>query len=232
MRNKKISWFRTSRIFLACSLQPICDTPHMTKILLVDDHPIVREGFKRLIERDGALSVVGEAASRLEALALLQTLEPDLLITDISLADGSGMALLRDARERFAALRCIVLSMHDNPAFVAEALALGAQGYVTKAAGSEELIAAIAGVLDGGRYLSCDVRPSSHHAVAASRFEPSPREREVLGLLVRGLVPKAAAVEMGISDKTFYAHRARLLEKLGARNDRDLARVAVELGLV
>ena len=204
----------------------------MTKILLVDDHPIVREGFKRLIERDGALSVAGEAASRLEALALLQTLEPDLLITDISLAEGLGMALLRDARERFPALRCIVLSMHDNPAFVAEALALGAQGYVTKAAGSEELIAAIADVLDGRRYLSADVRPSPHHAVPASRVDLSPRECEVLRLLVRGFVPKAAAVEMGISDKTFYAHRARLVEKLGARNDRDLMRVAVELGVV
>lgn len=204
----------------------------MTKILLVDDHAIVREGFKRLIERDDALRVAGEAASRLEALALLERIEPDLLITDISLAEGTGMALLRDARERFPALRCIVLSMHDNPAFVAEALALGAQGYVTKAAGSEELIAAIAGVLAGVRYLSSDVQSSAPAAASASRFDLSPREREALKLLVRGFVPKAAAVEMGISDKTFYGHRARLLEKLGARNDRDLARVAVELGMI
>ncbi len=204
----------------------------MTKILLVDDHAIVREGFKRLIERDGTLRVAGEAASRLEALALLERIVPDLLITDISLAEGTGMALLRDVRERFPALRCIVLSMHDNPAFVAEALALGAQGYVTKAAGSEELIAAIAGVLAGVRYLSSDVQSSAPAAVSASRFDLSPREREALKLLVRGFVPKAAAVEMGISDKTFYGHRARLLEKLGARNDRDLARVAVELGVI
>lgn len=204
----------------------------MTKILLVDDHAIVREGFKRLIERDGALRVAGEAASRLEALALLERIEPDLLITDISLADGSGMALLRDARERFPALRCIVLSMHDNLAFVAEALALGAQGYVTKAAGSEELIAAIAGVLEGERYLSCDVQSSAPVAASVSRLDLSPREHDALKLLVRGLVPKAAAFELGISDKTFYSHRARLMEKLGARSDRDLARLAVELGLV
>lgn len=204
----------------------------MTKILLVDDHAIVREGFKRLIERDGTLSVVGEAASRLEALTLLDRTAPDLLITDISLAEGSGMALLRDVRERFPALRCIVLSMHDNPAFVAEALALGAHGYVTKAAGSDELIAAIGCVLEGGRYLSGDVHPSAPAGMPAQRLELSPRECEALTFLVRGLVPKAAAIEMGISDKTFYAHRARLLEKLGARNDRDLARLAVELGLV
>lgn len=204
----------------------------MTNILLVDDHAIVREGFKRLIERDGGLSVVGEAASRLEALALLPRIEPDLLITDISLADGSGMALLRDVREWFPALRCIVLSMHDNPAFVAEALALGAHGYVTKAAGSDELIAAIGCVLEGERYLSCDVQPYTHTAKPTSRPDLSPRELEALRLLVRGFIPKAAAVELGISDKTFYGHRARLMEKLGARNDRDLARVAVELGLV
>jgi len=204
----------------------------MTTILLVDDHAIVREGFKRLIEHDGALRVAGEAASRLEALALLDRGVPDLLITDISLAEGSGMALLRDARERFPALRCIVLSMHDNPAFVAEALALGAQGYVTKGAGADELIAAIGCVLEGGRYLSSDVRSEALNGPPAQRIELSPRERETLAFLVRGLVPKAAAIEMGISDKTFYAHRARLLEKLGARNDRDLARLAVELGLV
>lgn len=204
----------------------------MIKILLVDDHPIVREGFKRLIERDGTLSVVGEAASRLEALALMDRTAPDLLITDISLAEGSGMALLRDVRERFPALRCIVLSMHDNPAFVAEALALGAHGYVTKAAGSEELIAAIGCVLEGGRYLSGDVQPSAPAASSAPSLDLSARERDTLRLLLRGLVPKAAAAELGISDKTFYAHRARLLEKLGARNDRDLARLAVELRLV
>lgn len=204
----------------------------MTKILLVDDHAIVREGFKRLIERDGTLSVAGEAASRLEALALLDSCVPDLLITDISLAEGSGMALLRDARERFPALRCIVLSMHDSPAFVAEALALGAQGYVTKGVGSDELLAAIGCVLEGGRYVSSDVRSSAPSGQPAQRLELSPRECEALTFLVRGLVPKAAAIEMGISDKTFYAHRARLLEKLGARNDRDLARLAVELGLV
>lgn len=204
----------------------------MNKILLVDDHAIVREGFKRLIEHDGTLSVIGEAASRLEALALLARCEADLLITDISLAEGSGMALLRDVRERFPAMRCIVLSMHDNPAFVAEALALGAQGYVTKGVGSDELLAAIACVLEGGRYLSSDVQPLMPVGRPAQRVALSPREHETLTFLVRGFVPKAAAMEMGISDKTFYAHRARLLEKLGARNDRDLARLAVELGLV
>lgn len=143
------------------------------------------------------------------------------------------MALLRDVGERFPPVRCIVLSMHDNPAFVAEALALGAHGYVSKSVGSDELVAAISAVLKGERYLSHDVRPSTPTtAPAAVRIDLSPRERDVLMLLMRGFIPKAAAVELGISDKTFYAHRARLLDNLGARNDRDLARLAVELGLV
>jgi len=203
----------------------------MHRIVLVDDHAIVREGFKRLVDREADLAIVGEAASRLDALPLLAAENPDLLITDLSLADGSGMALITDMTAHHSATRTIVLSMHDGAAFVAEALACGAHGYITKGAAADELVTGIRAVLRGERYLSRDVRGTQRHD--PSPLETlTPRERQTLQLLVRGNVPKAAAAELGISEKTLYAHRSSLLEKLGARNERDLARIAVERGLL
>jgi two-component system, NarL family, response regulator FusR len=202
----------------------------MTRILLVDDHAIVREGFKRLVDREPGLAVVGEAASRLDALPLLAATTPDLLITDLTLADGTGMALIDDVARHHSTTRTLVLSMHMDTAFVAEALQRGARGYVSKGAGADELVLAIHAIMRGEQYLSRDLRPvrRATHPVESL----TPRERQTLQLLVRGLVPKAAAAELGISEKTLYAHRASLLEKLGARNDRDLSRIALERGLL
>ena len=203
----------------------------MHRIVLVDDHVIVREGFRRLIARLPNVEVVGEAASRLDALPLIAATAPDLVVTDLSLGDGSGMDLLRDLDRDHPRTRAIVVSFMDNPAFVTEALSLGALGYVTKAAGSDELLDAVQAVLEGRRYLSRDLHRNPR--TVAQPLEPlTRRERDTLALLLRGLVPKAAAAELGISEKTLYAHRANLLEKLGARNDRDLARIALERNLL
>lgn len=203
----------------------------MHRLVLVDDHVIVREGFRRLIARMPGVEVVGEAASRKEALPLIAATDPDLVVTDLSLIDGSGMGLLKDLATQHPRIRTIVVSFMDNPAFVAEALSLGALGYVTKAADGDELVEAVQAVLQGRRYLSRDLQ--SNTRAAPSPLDPlTRRERETLTLLVRGMVPKAAAAELGISEKTLYSHRASLLEKLGARNDRDLARIAVERNLL
>ncbi len=203
----------------------------MHRIVLVDDHVIVREGFRRLIARIPGVEVVGEAASCKEALLLIAATGPDLVVTDLSLGDGSGMSLLKDLATHHPRIRTIVVSFMDNPAFVAEALSLGALGYVTKAADGDELLDAVQAVLHGQRYLSRDLQ--SNTRTALSPLDPlTRRERETLALLVRGMVPKAAATELGISEKTLYTHRAHLLEKLGARNDRDLARIAVERNLL
>lgn len=204
----------------------------MHRIVLIDDHVIVREGFRRLIARLPSVEVVGEAASAREALALVVATAPDLVVTDLSLSDGSGMALLRDLATKHPRTRAIVVSFMDNPAFVAEALSLGALGYVTKAAGSDELLDAVQAVLQGRRYLSRDLHRNTRTAATTSLDPLTRRERDTLALLLRGLVPKAAAAELGISEKTLYAHRANLLEKLGARNDRDLARIALERNLL
>jgi len=203
----------------------------MHRIVLVDDHVIVREGFRRLIGRLPSVEVVGETGSARDAMALVATTEPDLVITDLSLGDGSGMALLKELATTHPRTRAIVVSFMDNPAFVAEALGLGALGYVTKAAGSDELLDAVQAVLRGERYLSRDLHRSPR-TTSPPQDPLTRRERDTLALLLRGLVPKAAAAQLGISEKTLYAHRANLLEKLGARNDRDLARIALERNLL
>ena len=206
------------------------DTAAMHRIVLVDDHVIVREGFRRLIARLPDVEVVGEAGSTREALALVAATTPDLVVTDLSLGDGSGMALLKDLATNHPRTRAIVVSFMDNPAFVAEALGLGALGYVTKAAGSDELLDAVQAVRRGDRYLSRDLQRSPRTA-SPPQDALTRRERDTLALLLRGMVPKAAAAELGISEKTLYAHRANLLEKLGASNDRELARIALERNL-
>jgi two-component system uhpT operon response regulator UhpA len=203
----------------------------MKRIVLVDDHAIVREGFRRLIAREQGFEVVGEAATRIDALPLIAASRPDLVITDLSLSDGSGMGLLKDLAAHHPDIRTIVLSMHENPAFVAEALSLGAFGYVTKTAASDDLLEAVHAVLQGKRFLSRDMQNAAR-STAPPTEKLTRRERDTLVLLVRGLVPKAVAAELGISEKTLYTHRANLLDKLGARNDRDLARIALERGLV
>ena len=203
----------------------------MIRILLVDDHAIVREGFKRLVEREADLSVVAEAVGEQDALSLVDELCPDLIITDLSLSPGSGVALLRALASRPCPPLRVVLSMHDGLAFVAEAFGLGVKGYVTKAAGAEELVSCLRTVLEGGSFLSSDLR-SPQFSANGEAVAITPRERETLTLLVRGLVPKAAAAELGISEKTFYAHRASLMDKVGARNEREMALIAIEKGLI
>lgn len=202
----------------------------MIRILLVDDHAIVREGFKRLVEREGDLVIVAEAASEEAAVVALEAHSPDMVITDLSLLAGGGLNLLRTLSNWATPPLAIVLSMHDSSAFVAEAFGLGAKGYVTKASAAEELVACIRAVLAGQRYLSEDLR-SATRARRNDGNDITARERDTLRLIIRGLVPKAAAAELGISEKTLYAHRASLMEKLGARSERDLVILAVERGL-
>lgn len=204
----------------------------MITVMLVDDHAIVREGFKRLVERQPDIKVVGESGTRRDAPGLIEARKPALIITDLSLPDGSGLAMIRDLRKSGCASQYVVLSMHAGAAFVREALMHGVMGYVTKGAAADELVDCIRVVASGGRYLSSDISPSSHSSPENSHAELTPRERQALQLLVRGLVPKAVAAELNLNVKTLYGHRASLMEKLGARNDRDLVRLALERGLI
>lgn len=201
----------------------------MIRIVLVDDHAIVREGFKLLISREGDLDVVGECERPSEALRLVGELKPHLVVIDLNLPEGGGFALIAKLRSSLPDTFLLVLSMHDNPGIIGKAMDAGVHGYITKAAAANELITGMRAVLDGQLFVSSDIRLARQRHRAPSL---SAREREVLDLLATGTPAKAAAVRLGISDKTLYFHRSNLMQKLDARNDIDLRRRAVELGLV
>lgn len=206
----------------------------MHRIVLVDDHAIVREGFRALIEREADLEIVGECGRCDEADAMVVALQPDLVALDLSLPDGGGLTLIPKLRESVPDLRVIVLSMYDCEPYPSEALARGADGYVSKNAASAELIVALRAVLAGNVYLSSDVasRRSQRRGNGAGQPELSPREREVLALMASGKAPKQIADDLGIRVKTVYVHRANVLGKMGVRNEVELYRLAVEKGLL
>src|SRR5688572_17543041 len=202
----------------------------MVRVLLVDDHAIVREGFKRLFENTVGYEVLAEASTVADAVAAARTHSPDIAVLDLSLSAGnSGLTLLGQLAAVVPNVRRVVLSMHDDPGLVLRALDLGAHGYVTKAAAVDELVGVLDRVMQGEVVLSSDLNATVHRPVA-SRL--TPREVETLRGLLSDLPPKAIASELGISVKTLYRHRANLMEKLGARTVGELARIARERGLL
>lgn len=211
------------------SAQRRLHNPLMTRILLIDDHAIVREGFKRLFEGDPAFDVVGEAGSIEAAVQMAKRLKPDVAIVDLSLgAEQSGLNLIPELRLLAPAMRCIVVSMHDDPAFVARALEAGAEGYATKAMAAMELLPLVHRLVAGERVFSSDIVPNGTPSTPLL----TPRELELLAALVAGEVPKSIAMRLDISDKTLYRHRANLMAKLGARQPTELSRIARERGLL
>ncbi|MCC6757420.1 MAG: response regulator transcription factor [Arenimonas sp.] len=203
----------------------------MTRIVLLDDHAILRDGIKHLLENEGDLSVVAECERPSQLQPLIERHAPDLLIIDLNMPEGGGFPLLQRIRPAHPALRIIVLSMHENAGFVAKALSYGVDGYITKTVAAEELVRAIRAVTAGGRFLSSDIaqRPD-----ADQPQEPllSGRELDVLRGLLQGKNPKTIAAELGITDKTLYAHRTSILHKTGARSIPELQERVLMLGLI
>lgn len=204
----------------------------MHRIVLIDDHAIVRAGFRALIERERDMAIVGECSRLAEAEAAVIALQPDLVVLDLSLPDGGGLSILDAIREWVPDVRVIVLSMHDSAPYVSEAMAHGADGYVSKGAAAEELVTAIRAVMAGNSYLSSDLATQRSRLAQGDSIELTAREREVLQLLTRGMVPKQIAAELGIGVKTAYVHRASVMEKLGVRSEVELYRTAIEHGLL
>ncbi|KGI78201.1 response regulator transcription factor [Oleiagrimonas soli] len=205
----------------------------MYRIVLVDDHAIVREGFKSLIEIEPDLEVTAECCNADEAVEAVSRAAPDLIALDLSLPDASGLPLVEHLLSIAPKTRVVILSMHDSEPYVSEALRRGASGYVTKGAAPEELVAGLRAVMQGKQYVSSDV---ARRRSVQSREESDPllrltaREREVFLLLAEGKTPKQAAAALGIGQKTVYIHRASLMSKLGAGSELDLYRLAIERG--
>ncbi len=206
------------------------------RILLVDDHALVRAGLRGLLELAGDITVVGEATSGEEACPMAASLLPDVILLDISLPGVSGIEaigrLLRIAPEA----RILILSMHEAEPFPALALERGALGYLSKRSAPEELVIAVRTVAAGERYLGHAV--AQHVAMAHLRKEHDPlsaltsREVEVFLLLARGRSVNEIAAAMNLSPKTVHAHRAGVLRKLGVRSTVDLVQVAVRSGVI
>jgi two-component system, NarL family, invasion response regulator UvrY len=207
----------------------------LIKVLLVDDHAVVREGYRRLLERDARIRVVGEASDAVQACESAMTLDPDVIVMDIALPGVSGIEAMRRILARRPRQCVLMFSMYDDVIFSSRALEAGARGYVTKASAPEVLVDAISAVAKGERYLSPDVhRVMAHHASSPAKSVVSTltaREFEILRLLARGDTVKRIGEKLGLSEKTVANHQSAIRDKLGARNGVQLARVADELGL-
>lgn len=200
----------------------------MIRIVLLDDHAIVREGIKRLLECETDMAVCAECGTVNQAISHLQRHGPDVLVADISLAEGNSFSLVENLAKAGVGVKVLMLSMHDNPAFVSKSLSLGAAGYVTKAAAAKELVPALRRVMAGETYVSSDIR----RPAAAGAPKLTQRELDTLKLLLQGLSAKTIAGRLGINDKTMYGHRANIMLKLQARDLTDLQEKAVRFGLL
>jgi DNA-binding NarL/FixJ family response regulator len=204
----------------------------MIRIVLVDDHAVVRSGYRRLLCAEPDFDVVGEAASAPEANALVQQIRPDVAIVDLSLKGSSGLEAIAGMRVRQPGLRVLVLSMHDSAGHVSQALKAGAHGYLTKRSEPEELIAGIRAVMRGTRVLSSDVAAAAAATTAAPLDGLTPREFDMLRLLVHGESVPAIAAQLTVSPKTVLNTLTSVRQKLGADNDFRLMHLAARLGIV
>jgi len=205
-------------------------------VLLVDDHAVVREGYRRLLERDGNVRIVGEAADGLEALALVQAERPDVVVMDLALPGGSGIEVLRRMLARDPKLRVLMFSMYGDAMFARRALDAGAVGYLSKMSAPELLVRAITEVAEGRTFLSPDVAEALDASGDRARRSVidalSAKEFEVLRLIVQGRSPREIGAALGVSEKTVANHQSSIRDKLGVRNAIELLRRARELGLL
>ena len=209
----------------------------MIRVVIADDHTIVREGLRQLLQAAGDFDVVGEARDGLEALELARKLEFDVLLLDISMPGRSGMELIKQIRSERPRVRIMVLSMHQEHQYAVRAIRAGASGYLTKESASRELGTALRKVASGGAYITPEVAEQlALGAMPQSDAPPhttlSDREFQVLRLLVSGSAVSEIAQTLNLSAKTVSTHKARLMQKLGVANPSELIRYALHHRLV
>lgn len=207
------------------------------RLVLADDHRVVREALVQLLAQEPDIEVVGEASSALEALELVSAAQPDLLVLDIRLPGMSGIEVARSLRS--SRTKVIMLSAHEDRRFVEEALKAGAAGYVSKRAAGSELLRAVRTVGSGGTYLSPEVATllvrelrAPEDGVPPPASVLGPREREVLALVAQGARSARIAEELGIAVGTVEVHRRNIARKLGLHSVADLTRYALREGLI
>jgi DNA-binding NarL/FixJ family response regulator len=203
------------------------------RVLIVDDHPIVRQGLKRMIEAEPDLEVCGEAATESQARRAIRELDPDIVIVDLALQEGDGLELVRDVHAHHPDVPMLVLSMHDETIYAERLLSEGASGYIMKQAAADQLLNALRTVLRGETYLS----ESLHQQLQARSGAPagashpvdrlSNRELQVLNLIGRGVSSREIARELGLSVKTVESHRQSIKRKLHLATNAQLVQYAI-----
>ena len=211
----------------------------MISVLVADDHGIVREGLRRLLEAETDLKVSGEARDGREVLEQVESEKPEVVVLDISMPRLGGLETLERLRAKHPDVKVILLSVHGDTPFIQSAISLGADGYVLKNGRAAEIVTAIRAVTRGGSYFSPVVAREIVEQLRTPKArsqEPfsvlSAREREVLHLIAEGMSAKEVAIELEISPKTVEAHRTSLMRKLGVRKATELVRYALRHGLI
>jgi two-component system response regulator NreC len=207
------------------------------RLLIVDDHQLVRSGLRRLIEAEEDFEVEDEAGTAYDAVRLARLHKPDVILLDVVMPGGNGLDAIPDILEAAPRTHVLAVSMQDDPSYVRHAFAMGAKGYVLKEAADDELLAAIREVAKGGNYvdhqLGSRLAAFDASAMAAKEADPlSDREREVLKLLALGYTNQEISKQLYISVRTAETHRARIMQKLGLQTRAELVRVAIERGLL
>ena len=209
--------------------QRIPTDPH--RVLIVDDHPVVRQGIRLMIEAEPDLTICGEAQTEQQARKLVRELKPDALVVDLSLTEGDGFNVVRDVHAHFPGIRILVLSMHDEAIYAERLLAEGASGYIMKQAATDQLITALRTVLRGERFVSESLKRSleaRRAADGAPSSRLSARELQVISLIGRGLGTREIADNLSLSVKTVETHRLTIKRKLALDTNAQLVQYAIK----
>jgi len=208
------------------------------KVALIDDHPIVRQGLRNLLQTEPSFQVVAEADDGIAGLELVRRVRPDVLIVDLMMPGLNGLDLIKQVLKHLPRLRIVVLSMQSADSYVVEALNSGAVGYVLKETGPSEIIHAIKTVIAGERYLSPKLAErvldssTGRKKIADPYDSLTPREREILHLIVEGNTSAQIAARLVLSPRTVELHRSRIMKKLDLHNQTDIFRYALERGIL
>ena len=211
----------------------------MISIVVADDHGIVREGLRRLLETEPDFKVCAEASDGREVLSQIASSKPDVAVLDITMPKLGGLETLERIRAEHKNTKVVLLSVHADPAFIQSAVALGVDGYVLKNGPAKDIVTAVREVMNGGSFFSPVVAKEIVEQLRSPKSESdnpfsllTSREREVLHLIADGLSAKEVAVELSISTKTVEAHRTSLMRKLNVRKATELVRYALRHGLI
>lgn len=211
----------------------------MTRVVIADDHAIVRAGLRALIHDDVGLDLIGEAAGGYEAIELVEKNEPEVLVLDISMPDLDGISVTRRLKQHYPDLHILILTLHEDEALIKEAISAGASGYILKRAAESELLSAIQVILRGDLYVDPSMLRSLLGEAKPLTQEQStplealtPRETEILKLIVEGYTNRQVSESLNISIRTVEGHRANISDKLGLHSRLELVRYARQHGII